>query len=95
MDKTLLEKVLDLPPIERVEFAQLILASLEVEDKSVKKAWIKEVERRIIDYKSGKSKLIDFREITSKKHTNYNDIYFYCAGWTNLRLFWLDRYRKR
>jgi len=63
MDKTLLEKVLDLPPIERVEFAQLILASLEVEDKSVKKAWIKEVERRIIDYKSGKSKLIDFEEI--------------------------------
>ena len=41
MDKTLLEKVLDLPPIERVEFAQLILASLEVEDKSVRNAWIK------------------------------------------------------
>lgn len=63
MDKTLLEKVLDLPPIERVEFAQLILASLEVEDKSVRNAWIKEVERRINDYKSGKSKLLDFEEV--------------------------------
>ena len=63
MDKTLLEKVLDLPPIERVEFAQLILASLEVEDKSVRNAWIKEVERRINDYKSGKSKLVDFEEV--------------------------------
>jgi len=63
MDKTLLEKVLDLPPIERVEFAQLILASLEVEDKSVRKAWIKEVEKRINDYKSGKSKLLDFEEV--------------------------------
>jgi len=63
MDKKLLEKVLDLPPIERVEFAQLILASLEVEDKSVRNAWIKEVERRINDYKSGKSKLVDFEEV--------------------------------
>ncbi|MGA1843641.1 MAG: addiction module protein [bacterium] len=63
MNKTLLEKVLDLPPIERVEFAQLILASLEVEDKSVRNAWIKEVERRINDYKSGKSKLLDFEEV--------------------------------
>ena len=63
MNKTLLEKVLDLPPIERVEFAQLILASLEVEDKSVRDAWIKEVERRINDYKNGKTQLIDFEEV--------------------------------
>lgn len=47
-------------PNERVEFAQLILASIEHEDEKIRQKWITEVKDRMAAVKSSKAKLIDF-----------------------------------
>ncbi|MBK6912255.1 MAG: addiction module protein [Ignavibacteriales bacterium] len=60
MDTMLLEKALNLPPNERVMFAELILASLEREDDEVRLAWQNEVNERIKAVNQGKAKLLDF-----------------------------------
>ena len=40
MESILIEKALELPPNERVAFAELILASTEHEDDVIRKTWI-------------------------------------------------------
>jgi putative addiction module component (TIGR02574 family) len=60
MDKTLLDKALALPPNERMAFAELILASIDIEEIEVKQSWIDEVKDRIQAVKEGKAKLLDF-----------------------------------
>jgi hypothetical protein len=60
MDTMLIEKALNLPPNERVMFAELILASLEREDDEVRLAWQNEVNERIKAVNQGKAKLLDF-----------------------------------
>ena len=60
MEQALLEQALAMSPNERVEFAQLILASIEHEDEKIREKWITEVKDRMDAVKSGKSKLIDF-----------------------------------
>ena len=47
-------------PNERVEFAQLILTSIEHEDEKIRQKWMTEVKDRMAAVKSGKAKLIDF-----------------------------------
>ncbi len=42
MDKSLFDKAMALPPNERVAFAELILESIEHEEKDVRDAWILE-----------------------------------------------------
>jgi putative addiction module component (TIGR02574 family) len=60
MDKTLLDKALALPPNERMAFAELILASIDIEEIEVKQSWIDEVKDRIQAVKEGRAKLLDF-----------------------------------
>jgi len=60
MEQALLEQALAMSPNERVEFAQIILASIEHEDEKIRQKWITEVKDRMDAVKSGKSKLIDF-----------------------------------
>ncbi len=60
MDKSLFDKAMALPPNERVAFAELILESIEHEEKDVRDAWIAEVRDRMKAVKEGKSKLVDF-----------------------------------
>ncbi len=60
MKQELLDQTLAMSPNERVEFAQLILASIEHEDEKIRDKWITEVKNRIETVKTGKSKLIDF-----------------------------------
>jgi len=60
MEQALLDQALAMSPNERVEFAQLILASIEHEDEKIRGKWIAEVKDRMEAVKSGKSKLIDF-----------------------------------
>lgn len=60
MDNSLLEKALDLPPNERVAFAELILASIDHEEDSIRKEWIAEVKNRMQAVNEGKAKLLDF-----------------------------------
>lgn len=47
-------------PNERIEFAQLILASIDHEDEKIREKWITEVKDRMVAVKTGNAKLIDF-----------------------------------
>ncbi len=63
MDKVLLDKALAMPPNERVAFAELILASIDIEENEVKQTWIDEVKVRIQAVNDGKAKLLDFQSL--------------------------------
>lgn len=60
MDKVLLEKALELPPNERVVFAELILASIDYEDEEIRQSWITEVTSRMKAVNEGSARLLDF-----------------------------------
>jgi len=63
MDKALLEKALEMPPNERVAFAELILASIDYEEDIIRQSWIAEVNNRIKAVNEGKSKLLNFESL--------------------------------
>lgn len=63
MDKTLLEKALEMSPNERVVLAELILASIEHEEVEIRKLWLSEVKDRIKAVNEGKAKLLDFERL--------------------------------
>ena len=63
MDKELLEKALEMPPNQRLAFAELILASIDHEETEVRQAWLAEVKNRMIAVKEGKAKLLDFESL--------------------------------
>lgn len=63
MDKLLLEKALEMPPNERLTFAELILASLDYEEEEIRNSWIKEVNDRMKAYNEGRTKLLDFETL--------------------------------
>ncbi len=63
MDNTLLEKALEMPPNERVAFAELILASIDYEGDEIRQSWIAEVRRRMKAVNEGKAKLLDFESL--------------------------------
>ena len=60
MNKTLLDKAMELPPNERVAFAELILQSIDYEEEEIRKAWLSEVKDRMKAVNEGKANLIDF-----------------------------------
>jgi hypothetical protein len=60
MDKALLEKTLEMPPNERVIFAELILASIDYEEDDIRQSWIIEVQSRMKAVNEGRAKLLDF-----------------------------------
>ena len=66
MDKVLLEKALKMPPNERVIFAELILASIDKEDETLRQEWIGEVKNRMDAVRKGNAKLLDFDDLTDE-----------------------------
>jgi len=60
MDTAILEKALELPPNERLTFAELILASIDQEEEEIRQAWIKEVNDRMKAVNEGKARLLNF-----------------------------------
>ncbi|MCP4267575.1 MAG: addiction module protein [Candidatus Brocadiaceae bacterium] len=58
-----MDKALALPPNERTAFAELILASIDIEEYEVKQAWVDEVKERIQAVNEGKAKLLDFESL--------------------------------
>ena len=60
MDKVLLDKVLEMPPSERVAFAELVLATIDKEDEDIRQAWILEVKERMNAVHEGTADLLDF-----------------------------------
>ncbi len=63
MDKALLEKALEMPPNERLTFAELILASIDLEEEEIRKSWILEVNDRMKAFNEGQAKLLDFERL--------------------------------
>jgi hypothetical protein len=63
MDKELFDRVLQMPPNERLTFAELILASLEHEDDGIRQTWIKEVHDRMKAVREGDASLLDFESL--------------------------------
>ena len=63
MDNTQIEKVLELPPNERVAFVELILASIDYEEGEIWQSWITEVKDRIKAVNEGKARLLDFESL--------------------------------
>ena len=62
MDKKLFQKAMELPVNERVTLAELILESIDYEEKEIKEAWTIEVKDRIASVNKGDSTLIDFEK---------------------------------
>lgn len=60
MDKALLEKALEMPPNERLTFAELILASIDHEEEKIRQSWIVEVNDRMKAFNEGRARLLDF-----------------------------------
>lgn len=60
MDNALLEKALEMPPNERVIFAELILASIDFEEEEIRQSWVTEVTSRMKAVNEGRAKLLDF-----------------------------------
>ncbi|NEX14415.1 MAG: antitoxin [Prosthecochloris sp.] len=63
MNTVLVDKALELPPNERVAFAELILASIDYEEEEVRQLWIKEVKERMNAAAEGKTDLLDFEAL--------------------------------
>ena len=63
MNINMLDEAIKIPPKERVVLAELILASIDHEDNTIKEAWLSEVKKRMQAVKEGKSKLLDFNQL--------------------------------
>ncbi len=64
--KIILDEILKLPPIERVEIVESILSSFEAKDRTkVDEDWSLEVEKRIDDYDAGKIKSKSYDDVFS------------------------------
>jgi putative addiction module component (TIGR02574 family) len=63
----LLHQVLQLPPVERVEFIEILLSSFEFPSrKTVDKLWAKEAEDRIDAYERGEITAIPAKDVFAK-----------------------------
>jgi len=63
VDKVLLEKALEMPPNERVTFAELMLASIDYEGEEIRQSWILEVNDRMKAFNEGRARLLDFESL--------------------------------
>ena len=61
MESRLLEEALKMPHNERVELAEMILASIDHENEEIRQAWVAEVEDRMTAVREGKARLIDLQ----------------------------------
>jgi len=60
MDRLLIHKAMEMPPIQRVALAELLLASIDHEQEEISEAWINEVNERIKAVNEGRETLLDF-----------------------------------
>ena len=62
MDKLLINKVMQMPLIQRVALAELLLASIDNEDDEIRQSWIGEANERMKAVEEGRSELYDIDE---------------------------------
>lgn len=66
MQKELLHDIMALSPLERAQFVDAIMASLDQPDAEIDALWKEEVESRISAYEQGKLKSVPLDEVLSK-----------------------------
>ena len=62
LDKLLINKVMQMPPIQRVALAELLLASIDNEEEEIRQSWINEANERMKSVEEGRSELHDIDE---------------------------------
>lgn len=60
MDRLLIDKAMEMPPIQRVALAELLLASIDHEEEEISETWISEVHERMTAVNEGRATLLDF-----------------------------------
>ena len=64
--KTLQKEMLRLDPIDRIHMVEHILNSLDKPDPEIERAWAKESDRRLNEYKKGKVRAVSLEEVKKK-----------------------------
>lgn len=62
----ILKRAMELPPLEKAEFIDKLLSSLDEPDRNIDELWAKEAEDRIEAYESGKMKALSIMEVLEK-----------------------------
>lgn len=63
METILLKKILEMPPNERLAFAELVLASIDYEEDEIRQSWLLEVKDRMKAVNEGRAELLDFEAL--------------------------------
>lgn len=64
--KNIEQSLLKLPAIQRIHLIEILIASLDKPDPAIERAWGKESDRRLKEYKNGKVKAVEW-EIVKKR----------------------------
>ena len=64
--KEILKKAMELPPLEKAEFIDKLLSSLDEPDRNIDELWAKEAEDRIEAYENGKLRTLSIMEVLEK-----------------------------
>ena len=71
--ETITEEALKLPAEERARLADTLVESLDpVDDPHIRQAWEQEIERRIADVESGRSKTVPAEEVFAEIRASLN-----------------------
>lgn len=62
----LVQKAIELQPLERIKLVEAILFSLDKPDQEIEKSWVQEAEARYEAYKRGEIKSINWEEIKKR-----------------------------
>jgi putative addiction module component (TIGR02574 family) len=62
----ILERVMDLPAVEKARLIDQLLSSLDQPDEAIDALWRKEVEDRIEAYRAGQLKSVSLDEVLAK-----------------------------
>lgn len=64
--KEILKKAMELPPLEKAEFIDKLLSSLDEPNRDIDELWAKEAEDRIEAYEKGKLRALSIMEVIEK-----------------------------
>ena len=53
-------------PLEKAKLVDLILADLDKPDAEIESAWLKEIQRRKLTIKAGRTKALSYHEVMGK-----------------------------
>jgi Putative addiction module component len=64
--KELFNQTKSMKPMEKAKLVDLILADLDKPDAEIEDAWLKEIQRRKLNLKSGRTKSLPYHQVMGK-----------------------------